>query len=114
MNKDLLAALAHDQPIRAVYNRLEAVLDEEWQREKQRLREEAELCDKIRTALHEPKDSVMYKWAAAYLEEAKKQEQNKSQEQREYEQRRREIETEYFKLREKELEELSKKYYGTN
>lgn len=106
MNKDLLTALANDEPIRAVYNRLAAILDEAWQKEKHKLHEEAELCDKIRTALHEPEDSAIYKWAAAYLEEAKKQEQSKNQEQRDYEERRREIEKEYLELKEKELQEM--------
>ena len=112
MHRDFLTALWNSEPVQKVYDRLAAEADEAWHKEKAALWRDMKICEDINAALHESVDSVPYKWAMAYMEEAKKREQEKTPAQRNYEKHRREIEAEYLDLKEKEIEELRKHFHS--
>ena len=105
MKKDFLTALLNSENLRTVYDRLSTELDTAWRAEKDALRRDLELADHIQFSLREPVDSVPYRWALSYLQEAKDQEEQKTPERRKFEKNRREIEEEYLKAKQEETKE---------
>ena len=106
MHKDILCALWNGEDVRTTYERLRDIATQAYEEERASLWEDVVTCDHIRAALKEPIDSVPYQWAIAYMEEAKKQEESKSVRLLRYEKRRREIEFEYLRLKEEEVNRM--------
>lgn len=113
MHKDYLEAIYHNVPISAVYDRLVDLENERHRHERAKLYAEYETADKIVRALHEDVDSAPFHWAQAYMKEAEKAEAKKDQATKEWETKRREIEAEYLRLKEEEVEEMRKHYHST-
>lgn len=110
MHKDYLEAIYHNTPIGAVHERLLDLEIERHRQERAKLYTEYETADKILRALHEHIDSAPFKWAQAYMAEAEKAEVSKDQATKEWEARRREIEEEYLRLKELEIEEMRQRH----
>lgn len=106
MHKDFLEAIYNNHSLRAVYERLEKEQDARHDIERRRLYREYDTAQKILLALHEPLGSDPFNWAQAYMREAEKAEAGKDQATKEWEAKRREIETEYLRLKELEVEEM--------
>lgn len=108
MNKAFLEAIYHNHPLKVVYERLEQEQRACHELERGRLYREYDTARKILLALHEPVGSDPYNWAQAYMKEAEKAEASKDQATKELEARRRELEAEYFRLKELEVEEMQR------
>lgn len=106
MKKDFLTALLNSENLRTVYDRLSTELDTAWRAEKDALRRDLELADHIQFSLREPVDSVPYRWALSFLQEAKAQEEQKTPERRKFEKNRREIEEAYLAAKAEETERI--------
>lgn len=112
MHRDFLTAIWNNEPVAAVADRLGSELDEAHRRAKAKLWRDKTVCDRVNEALREPVDSIMFQWARAYLDEAQKQEEKKTDPQLAYEAQRRELEAEYLKLKQQEVEEM-RQYHST-
>ena len=106
MHKDFLTAIWNNEPVATVAERLGSELDEAHQRAKAKLWRDKAICDRVNEALREPAESIMFQWARAYLDEAQKQEERKTDSQLMYEAQRRELEAEYLKLKQQEVEKM--------
>ena len=113
MHKDFLEAIYHNHSLKAVYDRLEHEQRARHEMESGRLYREYDTAMKILLALHEPGDSAPFKWAQAYMAEAEKAEASKDQATKEWEAKRRELEAEYLRLKQEEVEYLQKHSHST-
>lgn len=104
MHKDFLTAIARNEPLNVVYNRLMEVESKMFDQRRAKLYRDYETADKILRALHEPFESTPWSWAQAYMREAEAAEKKKGDEQLRHEEERRQIEAEYLKEKEKEIE----------
>lgn len=106
MKKEFLEAIRYNHSLKAVYDRLEAEQRARHELERGRLYKEYDTAQKILLALHEPLGSDPFDWAQSYMREAERAEASKDQATKEWEARRRQIEEEYLRLKELEVEEM--------
>lgn len=113
MNKAFLEAIYHNHPLKAVYDRLGEEQRARHDLERGRLYREYDTAQKILLALHEHIDSDPYQWAQAYMREAEKAEASKDAATKEWEKKRRELEAEYLRLKQEEVEYMQKHNHST-
>ena len=113
MNKAFLEAIYHNHPLKAVYDRLEQEQRARHDLERGRLYREYDTAQKILLALHEHIDSDPFQWAQSYMREAEKAEASKDAATKEWEAKRRELEAEYLRLKQEEVEYLQKHSHST-
>lgn len=113
MHKDFLEAIYHNHPLKAVYDRLEQEQRARHDLERGKLYREYDTAQKIMLALREHIDSDPYRWAQSYMREAEKAEASKDAATKEWEAKRRELEAEYLRLKQEEVEYMQKHNHST-
>lgn len=113
MHRDFLEAIYYNHPLKAVYDRLDKEQRARHELESGRLYREYDTAQKILLALHEPLGSDPFEWARSYMREAEKAEANKDAATKEWEAKRRELEAEYLRLKQEEVEYLQKHSHST-
>ena len=113
MHKDFLEAIHYNHPLSAVYDRLEKEQRARHELERGRLYREYDTAQKIMLALREHIDSDPYQWAQSYMREAEKAEDSKDAATKEWEAKRRELEAEYLRLKQEEVEYMQKHNHST-
>ena len=105
MYEDFITAIWKNEKLNTVYNRLIDEINAFHEEERAKINKDYEMAKNILYALHEPTDSAAFKWAFAFIQDAKNAEKRKSKDRKDFEARRREIETELEKQKEADLEE---------
>lgn len=113
LHKDYLTAIYHNEPLKVVYNRLLEEMNARHELERGRLHREYQTAVEVLLALHEPYGSDPFEWAQAYMRQAEKAEASKDAATKEWEAKRREIEAEYFRLKQEEIEYMQKHSHST-
>lgn len=113
MNKAFLEAIYHNHQLSAVYDRLEKEQRARHELERGKLYREYDTAQKVLLALHEPLGSDPFSWAQSYMKEAEKAEVSKDQATKEWEAKRRELEAEYLRLKQEEVEYMQKHNHST-
>ena len=105
MYEDFITAIWKNENLRTVYDRLIDEVNRFHEEERTKINRDYQMAQNVLYSLHEPTDSAAYKWALAFIGDAKSAEKRKSQDRKAFEARRREIEAELEKQKEAELEE---------
>lgn len=109
MHKDFLTAIQHNEPLSAVYQRLcETEEDLHTKILKGYARDKA-VAEHVLIALNEP-GTEMFEWAQSYRRQAEADESRKTETEKSREAKRRALEREYLKLKEKKTEEMRKRF----
>ena len=109
MHKDFLTAIQHNEPINTVYRRL---CETEEGLHSKILRSYARdmiIAEHVLEALNEP-GTEMFEWAQSYRRQAEADESRKTETEKSREAKRRALEREYLKLKEKKTEEMRKRF----
>lgn len=110
MHQDFLTAIARNESLSEVYERLVKVESKAYDQRRAKLYRDYETADKVLIALHEPYGSAPFTWAQAFRKEAEEAELKKDDEQLQREEERRQIEAEYLEEKKKEIEYMRKQH----
>lgn len=110
MHQDFLTAIARNESLSEVYERLMKIESKAYDQRRGKLYRDYETADKVLRALHEHIDSDPFKWAQAYMREAEAAEKKKGDEQLRHEEERRQIEAEYLEEKKREIEYMRKQH----
>ena len=104
MHQDFLTAIARNESLSEVYERLVKIENKAYDQRRAKLYRDYEIADKVLLALHEPFGSAPWAWAQAFRKEAEEAESKKGDDQLRREEERRQIEAEYLEEKKKEIE----------
>lgn len=110
MHQDFLTAIAKNESLSAVYDRLIEVERKAYEQRRAKLYYDYETAGKVLRALHEPFGSAPFNWAQAFRKEAEEEETKKGDEQLRYEAERRQIEADYLAEKQREIDDMRKQH----